>query len=53
MTSKADMTKRWKDFTPEERREALNTLGAIEEKDDEQQREHDVLATMVAKDEES
>jgi hypothetical protein len=52
MTSKADFMREWKDETPETRRATLNELGAIAEKDENEQREHDVLAELVAKDEE-
>lgn len=53
MTSKADFKKQWDKNTPEERRFRLNELGAITEKDDDTQREHDALAEMVAVDEEA
>jgi hypothetical protein len=52
MTSKADFIKQWKEETPESRRATLNELGAIAEKDENELREHDVLAELVAQDEE-
>jgi hypothetical protein len=51
MTSKADFKKQWEKNTPEERRERLNELGAMPERDDDLEREHDSLAEMVAVDE--
>lgn len=51
MTSKADWTDQWSENTPEERRGRLNELGAVVEKTDEEWREHDALAAMVADDE--
>lgn len=53
MTSKADFKKQWESETPEERRVRLNFLASIEEKSDDQQREHDMLAEMVAEDEDN
>lgn len=51
MTSKADFKKLYKDSTPEQRRTRLNELGSMPEKDDDLTREHDLLATWVAEDE--
>jgi hypothetical protein len=53
MTSKADWKADWMKagVTPEERRTRLNELGALVEKDDEQWREHNALAELVADDE--
>jgi hypothetical protein len=60
MTSKAEFKKRYADRFPAEyesaaafRRARLNELGATPEKDDDQTREHDALAEMVAVDEET
>lgn len=50
MTSKETFFAIWEMKTAVERRERLNVLGA-QSKDDEEQREHDVLAAMVAEDE--
>lgn len=51
MTTKKGFTDQWATHTPEERRERLNELGSIAEKTDDEQREHDALATSVAVDE--
>jgi hypothetical protein len=53
MTSKVDFTKQWQDSTPEERRARLNELGSNEEKDENEWREHDALAALVAEDEDA
>ena len=52
MTSKAEWKKQYENFTPAERRRRLNELGAVPEKDDEQMREHEALAALVAQDDE-
>lgn len=53
MTSKADFKKTWADSDPASRRARLNELGAIthSEKSEDKIREHDVLAELVAEDE--
>lgn len=51
--NKTELKSKWKDKTPGERRAKLNELGAIGEKSEAEQREHDVLATLVAEDEEA
>lgn len=51
MTNKHDFKKYWSDQETEHRRTRLNELGANENKTDDEQREHDVLAEMVAEDE--
>lgn len=53
MASKADFTNQWKDSTAEERRARLNELGSNEEKDENEWREHDALAALVAEDEDA
>lgn len=53
MTSKADYEKQWEDSEPIERRARLNELAAkgYSECTEDERREHDALATMVAVDE--
>jgi hypothetical protein len=51
VASKKDFTDKWMTHTAEERRARLNELGSIVEKSDDEQREHDALATVVAQDE--
>jgi len=54
MTSKEEWGKTWENVDPIERRARLNELAAqgYDTLDDDSKREHDQLATMVAKDEE-
>jgi hypothetical protein len=56
MTSKLDFKKQHSDSTPHDRRRRLDYLGSLGEEldeDDDLRREHDVLAEMVADDEEA
>lgn len=55
MTSKEEWKKQWSDSEPIERRARLNELAAqgYDTLDEDGQREHDQLATMVAEDEEA
>lgn len=53
MTSKAEFMSKWSENTAQERRARLNQLGAVEVKTDDEKREHDALAEMVAADEEA
>lgn len=54
MTSKEEWKKQWQDSEPIERRARLNELAArgFDTLEEDEQREHDQLATMVAEDEE-
>lgn len=52
MSSKADFKKFWKKQDPEHRRHRLNELGAMPQRGEILEREHDALAELVAKDEE-
>jgi hypothetical protein len=54
MTTRAEFEKQYADSTPEERREKLDEIasGGYDTLDDDGKREHDALATLVAKDEE-
>lgn len=51
MTSKAEFHTQWQLKDPAERRARLNELGANENRTDDEEREHDALAAMVAEDE--
>lgn len=53
MTSKADFKKQWEGEIPEERRARLDFLASIENRTEDQHREHDMLAEMVAEDEDT
>jgi hypothetical protein len=55
MTSKEEWKKQWEESEPIERRARLNELAArgYDTLDDDGQREHDQLATMVAEDEDA
>ena len=55
MASKTDFANQWKAREPIERRARLNELAAqgYEQLDDDGKREHDILAVMVAEDEEA
>lgn len=51
MNAYKEVMKHWEEKTPEERRAALDALGAIENQNPDEQVAHDVLATLVAVDE--
>lgn len=53
MTSKAVFYALWERKTAQERRARLNELGAKGPQSDDEQREHDTLAAMVAEDEDN